>query len=256
MSHPRSKASDNGEAKNADLSCREQILRLTERLERCRRSTQTGAHALKSPLISMHGYIGILNQEYRDFLDAEGRDLLSRLEYLVDVALNVVSAVHEYSILDDVTARWRHVSVGELIPAVVETHRPKIEKVGVKILLPEEYPVVTGDPELLVLVFSHLLSNAIDAVHGRRRPRIEIQWRREDGQIRFEVIDNGIGIARRDQKAIFEPYQRLKPAPSAGLGLTIARRIIETHGGSIGVLSRKGRGATFWFTLPSPSAAG
>ncbi len=230
---------------------RHENLCLEERLRRCRQFAQMAAHALKTPLISMHGYADILNEEYTAALDPEGRVLLQRLGYLIDVALGVVSSVHEYSIVQDVCERKNSVRVGEVVAGAINLNRRLIDEVGAEIVVPADLPTVWADRDLLGLAFSHLLANAAEAVRTRRRPRIEIRWQQEPGRYRFEIRDNGVGIARRELRTIFEPYRRLTPRPGAGLGLSIVKRIIEKHGGEIGVESRKGQGAAFWFTLPS-----
>jgi signal transduction histidine kinase len=243
----------NGPVTDEAYQLRQENFRLAERLRRCRQFAQMAAHALKSPLISMHGYSDILNQEYAHTLEPEGRELLARLAYLVEAAIDTVSSVHEYSVIEIVEQRRERVPVAEAVAWAIDFNRRLLEEAGVEVVVSPNLPVVHADRALLGLVFSHLLANAAEAVRTRRSPRIEIRWHDEGEWVRLKVCDNGIGIARRDQKTIFEPFRRFVPRPSAGLGLSICKRIVESHGGEIGVESRKGKGATFWFTLPKAS---
>jgi signal transduction histidine kinase len=102
-------------------------------------------------------------------------------------------------------------------------------------------------------VLTNYLSNAIK--YGGQPPRVEVGWSPQaDGMIRLWVRDNGPGLAAQDQQALFAPFTRLAPvrAGGHGLGLSIARRIIEKLGGQVGVASRgvPGQGSEFFFALP------
>jgi len=125
---------------------------------------------------------------------------------------------------------------------------------------------VFADSDRLQLVFTNLLGNALRyAPEGSEvvvRATSEVGDGGDDGVsasstaerfLRFEVIDHGPGIPVEHQEALFEKFFRVPGSPSggAGLGLFIARGIVQAHGGRIGVTSQPGQGATFWFTIPS-----
>jgi light-regulated signal transduction histidine kinase (bacteriophytochrome) len=112
-------------------------------------------------------------------------------------------------------------------------------------------PVVEGDPWQLGQLLQNLIANAI-AFRGEAAPRIEVRAELVGQLWRFSVRDNGIGIETRYHERIFEIFQRLhgRERPGTGIGLAICKRIVEGHGGTIGVDSQPGQGATFWFTLP------
>lgn len=139
-----------------------------------------------------------------------------------------------------------------LMEEAVEAHRAAAAEQGVQlgaIVLPDIGEVLV-DRERLQIVFSNLLTNAI-----RYTPaggRVEIHARREEETVRFEVTDTGEGIPPEHLPHLFEKFYRVPGAPggSAGLGLSIAKEIVEAHGGDMGVESAVGRGSTFWFTLP------
>src|SRR5688572_10682067 len=104
-------------------------------------------------------------------------------------------------------------------------------------------------------IFANLIGNAITYI-GRDNPdpRIHIQGHRVNGMVRYEVIDNGVGIRPEVQDQLFEMFTRLHPGEGHGLGmgLSIVQRLVTRLEGQVGVESAEGQGSTFWFTLPCP----
>jgi signal transduction histidine kinase len=118
-------------------------------------------------------------------------------------------------------------------------------------------PVVRGHPSLLSLLFQNLLANALKFHPADRRPEVLVHAQLAPGVARISVSDNGIGIAPEHRPLLFQPFQRLhrrNEYEGTGLGLALARQIAEAHGGSIGVDSLPGQGATFTVTLPLAEA--
>jgi signal transduction histidine kinase len=102
-------------------------------------------------------------------------------------------------------------------------------------------------------LFQNLIGNAIKFHVEGRRPEISISARQAAGEWVFSIEDNGIGIPPDEQKRLFVIFERLHTQdeyPGTGIGLAICKRIVERHGGRIGVESEPGRGSTFYFTLP------
>lgn len=104
---------------------------------------------------------------------------------------------------------------------------------------------------VLTSILLNLVRNAIKHMDGATVRRIEIRHRLQSERLHCEITDTGPGIAFEDQRAIFEPYVRgTTKAAGIGLGLATVKRLVEGHGGSVGVRSAPGHGATFWFELP------
>jgi chemotaxis family two-component system sensor kinase Cph1 len=118
-------------------------------------------------------------------------------------------------------------------------------------------PTVPGDRAQLQQLLLNLLGNALK-FRGHEAPRVHVGARREgDGSWRLSVTDNGIGIDPRFHDKIFTLFQRLHRGdyPGTGIGLAVCKKVVERHGGRIGVESRPGQGASFFFTLPAGAQA-
>jgi signal transduction histidine kinase len=233
----------------------------------------TVAHEFRTPLTSLRmalhlvteEVVGPLTQKQGDLLFAAREDC-ERLQVIVDELLNL-SRIES----GNIDLHRRRGDPDALVEMAVEVHRPAAEQAGVTIKteLPPGLPEVFVDPDRLQLVFSNLLTNAIrfapkdSEITVRARPEIvraEAAAHRiaEATHIRFEIADQGRGIAREHQAGLFEKFFRVPGSPEggSGLGLFIAKGVVQAHGGEIGIDSTPGHGAAFWFTVPvAPPAA-
>ncbi|UCG69066.1 MAG: GHKL domain-containing protein, partial [Thermoplasmata archaeon] len=115
-------------------------------------------------------------------------------------------------------------------------------------------PTVFCDPNRILQVFVNLLSNSIKFMSPGREGLIKIGYIDRETEYEFFVKDNGIGIEKEYHDKIFKIFQRLKESKDIegnGVGLAIVKKIVESHGGGIWVNSQKGKGSTFYFTLPA-----
>jgi two-component system, NtrC family, sensor histidine kinase KinB len=216
------------------------------------------AHQFRTPLTSLRmavhlcleGSAGPLTEKQADLLQA-AREESERLQTMVDELLDLAR-------LQGVGIELAREAVGA--DALLATARRNAEAQaasrGVELAI-DPVPAqvdVFADPERVQLVFANLLENAIR--HSPPGGRVQLAAFPRDGGVRFEVGDQGPGIAPEHQGRIFEKFVRLPGAPpgGAGIGLSLARDVVHAHGGEIGVLSEPERGATFWFTLPRTPA--
>jgi signal transduction histidine kinase len=151
-----------------------------------------------------------------------------------------------------IALRLSRAEAESLVKTAVEAHRAAASQRQVQ-LRAEALPgigSVAADVDRIQLAFANLLQNAIR--HSPPGGVVVARARALDGSIRFEVTDDGPGIPPEYHHLVFEKYVQLPGAPpgGAGLGLFIAKEIVEAHGGTIGVESEVGKGSTFYFTLP------
>ena len=215
------------------------------------------SHELRTPLNSIIGFsdmllteeVGALSPTQRDFLETvarNGRHLLELISELLD--LSKIEAGRLRLTLEALDLRDLLREAADTVRAQTEQRRHRLD-----LEVPDEPLTVTADHVRVRQVLLNLLSNAIkftpDGGHLR------IVGRPDNGGARIEVIDTGIGIARSDQPTLFREFVQLDASASrhyegTGLGLALCKRLVELHGGRIGVESDPGRGSTFWFTLP------
>jgi signal transduction histidine kinase len=138
-----------------------------------------------------------------------------------------------------------------LAQEAVQSVSPLIQAKDIRVQVSPDLPVVQGDRVRLREVFENLIENAAVFTSEQDRPLIEIGTRWEDGRQIIFVRDNGMGVDPRYHKRIFELFEKLDPGTEGvGIGLALAKRIIEVHGGRIWVESEgQGRGSTFCFIL-------
>jgi signal transduction histidine kinase len=208
--------------------------------------------------------VGPLTPKQADLLFAAREDC-ERLQVMVDDLLNL-SRIES----GNIDLHRRRADPGGLVDAAVDAHRAAAEQAGssIRTEVPPGLPEVFVDPERLALVFANLLANAIRyspagseivvrAQPGRVEAKGDAHRVAAPTHIRVEIADRGPGIARAHQAGLFEKFFRVPGSPKggSGLGLFIAKGIVQAHGGEIGVDSDSGAGATFWFTVPVAPAA-
>jgi NtrC-family two-component system sensor histidine kinase KinB len=228
----------------------------------------TVAHEFRTPLTSLRmalhlcteGVVGPLTSKQADLLFA-ARDDCERLQVIVDELLNL-SRIES----GQIDLHKRRVDPESLVGPTLEVHKAAAEQAQVT-LVAEIFPGlpdVFADPDRLQLVFTNLLSNAIRfapagsniVLRARaERPAEDVREHRvaEPTEVRFEVQDEGPGIPKEHQVGLFEKFFRVPGSPTggSGLGLFIAKGLVQAHGGKIGLESEAGRGTTFWFTIPA-----
>jgi PAS domain S-box-containing protein len=217
---------------------------------------RTVSHDLKSPIVTIQGFIGHLKRDARS-----GRTdrLDSFAQHIEDAAVRMRQSIDdllELSRIGHVTMKPEIVSTLDLVQRVVEGHAEEINAKHVSVEIQSDLPPVFGDPAQLIQVFDNLLANALKYGCSGDAPQIRIGASTEEGEVRLFVHDDGPGIPPEYQQRIFGLFEKLdEHGDGTGVGLAIVQRIVELHQGRVWVKSATGQGATFWVAFPPQAAA-
>ena len=211
------------------------------------------SHDLKTPIISILGFSSRLLKSYQEKLGDKGRVYLEHIMASGHRMEVLVSDLLALSRIGRVVSDFRDISSREIVESVASALQDRVEEKGIELVVAHNLPTISCDGERIYQVFQNLLVNAIKFMGDTERPQIEIGYADKGGFHQFCVRDNGIGIDPEHHRRIFGMFQRLEKIEDeegTGLGLAIVDRIVSSHDGKIWVESEKGKGATFYFTLP------
>jgi light-regulated signal transduction histidine kinase (bacteriophytochrome) len=235
----------------------EALERKTEELERSNRELQMFAyvtsHDLQEPLRGIASFTQLLAKRYGKDLDSEAQEFM---KFITDGTTRMQQLIHDLLAFSRVQTRgepFSPVDINNVLEEVKVNLRVAIEETGA-VLTTDPLPVITADRTQIIQVFQNLIQNAIKFRKKDETPRVHVTAERNGDEWVFSVRDNGIGIEPQYFEKIFVIFQQLHSKgeyPGTGIGLAIAKRIIERHGGRIWVESEPGRGSTFSFTIPA-----
>lgn len=232
---------------------------IEERQKELEQFLYISSHDLREPLNTIAGLVTLLKRRYGNLLDDTGNRWIDQVVKVTKQTELKIDALLELS------RAGRETPAGEfyLGAAIEEAQRALgqlIQQTGATIhcgLCRGDNPVFMGDRSLIAQVFQNLFSNSIK--YSKGTPRITIGAQRHDARFWcISVADNGLGFDMKFKDRIFKVFQRLytlEQYPGTGMGLAIAKRIVERHQGAIWVESAPDQGATFYFTLPLATAS-
>jgi PAS domain S-box-containing protein len=217
------------------------------------RFTYTVSHDLKSPLITIKGFLGFLREDTRsgnlDRLEAD----IQRIGDAADKMQRLLNDLLELSRVGRLVSPFQAIDLNELLAEVLELLHGRLHDGQVQVIVAQQLPLIYGDRARLMEVWQNLIDNAAKFMGDQLNPQIEIGQsdRAEEGSVVFFVRDNGIGVDPKFKDRIFGLFDKLDPhTEGTGIGLALVKRIVESHGGRIWLESEAGKGATFYFTLP------
>ncbi|RJP55526.1 MAG: PAS domain S-box protein [Anaerolineaceae bacterium] len=229
------------------------INELEEKNSELERFTYTVSHDLKSPLITIKGFLGFLEQDAASGNLSRLRSDIKRIADATDKMQSLLNELLEISRVGRLMSPHQTIPFIDIVQEALEMVHGRLQENSIQVRVQDEMPTVYGDRRRLVEVLQNLIDNAAKFTASQSQPVIEIgQQGFEDEKPIFYVRDNGMGIEPVHHDRIFGLFNKLDAdSEGTGVGLALVKRIIEIHRGRIWVRSEAGKGSTFYFTLPT-----
>jgi signal transduction histidine kinase len=215
----------------------------------------TLAHEMRTPLTSIKGYSTALLMEESAFSPETQREFLQIIDEECDVLQDLIRDLLESSIIDAGLLKLepQPVRLPRVAQGVTDDIARHTQKHRFLLDFPEDLPILDADPDRIAQVLRNLLDNAIK--YSPQEGLVVVRGEVREDEVVVSVADQGVGIAPEHLNRLFEKFFRVKSGlgrhvVGSGLGLPIARTIVESHGGRIWAESQLGQGSTFYFTLP------
>ena len=209
------------------------------------------SHDLREPLRMITSFLQLLERRYMDQLDQDANEFIG---FAVDGAKrldDMIKDLLEFSKVTQKKIEFEKVDINKVLEQTKLNLKYAIDANNAKINY-TTLPTVYGDEMLIELLFQNILSNSIK-YKSTEIPKIDISATKQSNKYLFAIKDNGIGMSPEHLERIFTIFQRLHSKDEyegTGIGLAIAEKIVNQHGGSIWAESKLGKGTTFYFTLP------
>ena len=227
---------------------------LKEAYEEMETFSYSVSHDLKAPLRSIEGFAQILKEDYHTVLDEHGLQLLDIITSSIAKMNDFIADILKFSKLNRENLHIMKVNLNDLLDQEWRIIKA-IKEHENAVLIKPDLPTVYGDVNVISQIFANLMGNSIKYVLKGEHPKIEIQYYEKEGFLEIHLYDNGIGIPPQSRSKVFEVFRRLvadEEYPGTGVGLSIVKKGINRHGGTIKItdgINEKGTG--FIFTLPT-----
>lgn len=232
---------------------------LERRNEELRRSNEdlehfasVASHDLQEPLRKIQAFGERLESRYGDGLPERGQDYLRRMQNAAGRMSTLIQDLLAFSRVTTRAQPFERIDLDEVVARVLSDLEVQIERSEGQVVV-GELGRIDADPLQMRLLFQNLISNALKFRRAEEAPRVVVEGMRDGEQIELRVRDNGVGFEEKYLDRIFDVFQRLHGRGTyegTGMGLAIARKIVERHGGEITARSVPGEGATFVIILP------
>ncbi|MDB6034012.1 MAG: Protein-glutamate methylesterase [Verrucomicrobiales bacterium] len=209
------------------------------------------AHDMRAPLRGMQGFAKLLEEDYGNKLDEQGREYLRRIEGSAKRLDRLIQDVLSYTKILQGSAPMAPVDLDRLARDILATY-PGWQAPLAEVQIAGTLPPVLGNEAFLTQCISNLVANAVKFVAPGNSPSVRIWADPKGPEIRLWFEDNGIGIDPKDQQRIFGMFDRIhapREYEGTGIGLAIVKKAVERMGGLVGLKSQPGKGSKFWIQL-------
>ncbi len=214
----------------------------------------TVSHDLRSPLVSVLGFSRLLREDFAEQLGEKGTHFVKRIE---EAGRSMEALIHdllELSRIEGTEIRNEHVDPRDVLLQLQAELKPRLDEVGVSLILPPDPPMVPCERTRLYQLFANLINNALDHMGTVTDPEIRVEVTHDPESVGLHVSDNGSGVDPKNHGRIFEIFESIGSGAATsgrtGMGLAIVKKIVEDRGGRVWVESALGQGATFHVELP------
>jgi len=248
------------ERKMAEETLKEYTERLEHNNQELEQFAYVASHDLKEPLRKIITFGNMLESSARDTLDEKSKDYISRMQNSATRMMNLIEDLLVFSRVSRPTEGFELVDLNAVVSRVLSDLEVTIHSKNARVEV-GKLPLIQGRKSQLGQLFQNLISNAVK-FNDKEQPVISInastvELSDRPGKLaRIEITDNGIGFEDIYSTRIFEIFQRLHGKteyPGTGIGLSICKKIVEAHGGTISATGQVGKGATFTILFPFPS---
>ncbi len=238
--------------KQAEAERENLIAELAARNAELERFTYTVSHDLKSPLITIKGFLGFLERDLTTGVQPRIDQDIARIQEATQTMEQLLNDLLELSRVGRIINPPEDVPLGNIVQDALANLEGYLQNSPATLHIADNLPHVCVDHLRIVEVVQNLLENALKFMGDQPQPTIHVGMERQEGEVVFFVRDNGAGIEQKHQQKIFGLFERLDATvEGTGIGLALVKRIIEVHNGRIWVESAGlGQGSTFYFTLP------
>lgn len=216
-------------------------------------------HEMRTPVSIIMGYADLLQSGSLGVLAEEQQQAVEAIVTQTAVLRTVVERITTLLDLEACGPAREPMTINDVVRSVVETHRQEAAQVGVSLTydLAADLPLISGDPGYLRQAVECLVENGVKFTPSGGQ--VEVKAEAKGMRVNLSIVDTGIGIAQEKLDHIFDPFFQIdgsitRQYDGLGLGLAVAKTVIETHGGAIAVDSRPGQGSRFTITLPALTA--
>ncbi len=240
------------ERRRIDAERERLVAELEQRNSELERFTYTVSHDLKSPLVTITGFLGYLRSDLLAGDTGRTQADIERIAQATEKMDRLLQELLELSRIGRVMNPPESVSFSAVVEEACELQQGIIQARGVAVEVAPDLPEVRGDRIRLAEVVQNLIHNACRFMGDQAEPRVTVgqQGRDPEGKVILFVRDNGIGIDPKHHERVFGLFEKLDAgSEGTGIGLALVKRIVEVHGGRVWVESEPGRGSTFVFTL-------